>query len=79
MREAGQTGPYMHNGVLKTIPEVVDFYDRGGGNDPGKDPLLRPLGLSQQEKDDMVEFLLSLTGDAIIVEPPDLPEYEVLP
>ena len=79
VREVGQTGPYMHNGAFRTLPEVVDFYDQGGGGDPGKDPLLRPLGLSQQERDDIVEFLLSLTGDVIIVEPPDLPEYEVLP
>ena len=79
VREVGQTGPYMHNGVFKTLAEVVDFYDRGGGDDPGKDPLLHPLGLSQQEKDDIIEFLLSLTGDAIIVDPPELPEYEVLP
>ena len=75
----GQTGPYMHNGAFKTIKEVVSFYNRGAGEDPAKDPLLRPLGLKQPEMDDLVEFLMSLTGDQIIVEAPPLPEYEVLP
>ena len=79
VREAGQTGPYMHNGAFKTIKEVVSFYNRGAGEDPAKDPLLRPLGLKQPEMDDLVEFLMSLTGDQIIVEAPPLPEYEVLP
>ena len=79
LREVGQTGPYMHNGALKTLGEVVEFYNLGGGEDTTKDPLLRPLGLTQREKDDLVQFLLSLTGDAVIVDVPSLPEYEVLP
>jgi len=64
---------------LKTLGEVVEFYNLGGGEDTTKDPLLRPLGLTQREKDDLVQFLLSLTGDAVIVDVPSLPEYEVLP
>lgn len=40
---------------------------------------MRPLGLSAQEITDIVAFLDSLTGDPIIIERPDLPEYEVLP
>ena len=79
LREVGQTGPYMHNGVFKTLAEVVEFYDRGGGDDPSKDALLRPLGLTQQEIGNLVEFLRALTGDPIIIEAPTLPEYEVLP
>ena len=79
LREVEQTGPYMHNGVFETLAEVVEFYNRGGGDDTHKDPLLRPLGLTQREVDDLVEFMRSLTGDAIIIEPPSLPEYEVLP
>jgi cytochrome c peroxidase len=79
VREVGQTGPYMHNGAFRTLDEVVDFYNRGGGKDTAKDPLLSPLGLTQQEMDDLMEFLLGLTGDPIIVDIPSLPEYEVLP
>ncbi len=78
LREVGQTGPYMHNGVFTTLTEVVEFYNGGGGSDPNKDAALRPLGLEPEEIADLVAFLESLTGDAIIVQPPDLPEYETL-
>jgi cytochrome c peroxidase len=66
----------MHNGVFGTLDEVVAFYNRGGGGDPKKSPLLKPLGLSGQEQKDLVAFLLSLSSDQpLIVEPPDLPDY----
>ncbi|MEE9261097.1 MAG: cytochrome c peroxidase [Dehalococcoidia bacterium] len=73
------TEPYMHNGVFATLEEVVDFYDQGGGEDPGKDPLMTPLDLSSGEKEALVEFLQSLCGDEILMEDPELPDYEVLP
>lgn len=79
LREVSETGPYMHNGVFQTLDEVMRFYDRGGGDDPNKSPLLRPLGLSEDELADLVAFLEALTGDPIIVEAPDLPPYEALP
>ena len=66
-------------GPSRPLKEVVRFYNDGGGDDPAKDPQLRPLGLTEQEMTDLIEFIQSLTGDPIIVEPPDLPEYEVLP
>ncbi|OIP34564.1 MAG: hypothetical protein AUK27_07275 [Deltaproteobacteria bacterium CG2_30_66_27] len=47
----------MHNGALGTLEEVIDFYDRGGGDDPEKSPMLRPLGLSREEKKSLREFL----------------------
>ena len=79
LREVEVTGPYMHNGAFKTLNEVVEYYNRGGGDDPAKDPQLRPLGLTEQEITNLVEFMLGLTGDPIIVDPPVLPEYEALP
>ena len=79
LREVGQTGPYMHNGVFATLEEVVQFYNAGGGSSPNKSPLIQSLGLDDQEVADLVAFLESLTGDPIIVEQPDLPDYEVLP
>lgn len=79
LREVGQTGPYMHNGVFGTLQEVVEFYNRGGGADPNKSPLMKPLGLTPAEIDDLLAFLEALTGDQIVVEPPALPRYEVLP
>lgn len=77
LRELVHTAPYMHNGVFLSIEEVVDFYDKGGGEDPRKDPLMKPLGLSAEEKTDLVEFLKSLSGEAIVVDPPILPQYAV--
>lgn len=67
--------PYMHNGVFLILEEVVDFYDQGGGDHPHKSPLLKPLGLTDEEKADLVEFLNSLTGSELLMERPDLPPY----
>ena len=78
LREVGQTEPYMHNGVFTTLSEVVEFYNDGGGEDPNKDAVLRPLGLEPEEMEDLVAFLESLTGDPIIVQSPELPEYGTL-
>ncbi len=72
------TAPYMHNGVLATLEEVVAFYNAGGGNEPDKDPLMQPLNLTAQEQADLVAFMQSLCGDEIIVEAPDLPPYAPL-
>lgn len=70
LRMVGVTGPYMHNGAFRTLEEVVDFYDQGGGPDLSgtgtKDPRIVPLGLSPGEKEALVAFLRSgLTGDEI--------------
>ncbi len=65
LRELKQTAPYMHNGTFATLEEVVAFYDRGGGDDPNKDPQLKPLGLSREEQADLVAFLEALSGDAL--------------
>ncbi|HIF11609.1 MAG TPA: hypothetical protein EYQ82_00995 [Dehalococcoidia bacterium] len=68
----------MHNGAFATLEEVIEFYNSGGGESPNLDPLLRPLGLTDQNKSDLVAFLMSLTGDPIIVEEPQLPPYKVI-
>lgn len=74
LRELRYTAPYMHNGALATLREVVDFFDRGGGQSPQKSPLLQPLGLSEQEKTDLVAFLESLSMDQPLdMAPPALP------
>ena len=75
LRYLSYTAPYMHNGVLETLEEVIDFYDQGGGDAEGKSPLLKPLDLSENEKFDLLDFLESLSGDEIRVTPPELPEY----
>jgi cytochrome c peroxidase len=56
------TAPYMHDGSLGTLEEVVEFYDQGGGPGPGRSALMRKLNLTDQEKADLVEFLKTLTA-----------------
>ena len=65
LRELNQTAPYMHNGMMKTLEDVVAFYNRGGGKDSNKDAGLKPLGLSKEERANLVAFLKSLSGDAL--------------
>ena len=63
LRQVAQTAPYMHDGRLRTLAEVVEFYDRGGGHgNPWLDSGIQPLDLTPQEKEDLIEFLRALTG-----------------
>jgi cytochrome c peroxidase len=59
------TAPYMHDGSLPTLREVVDFYRRGGGPNPDLDEALEPIELSDEEAEHLVAFLeaLSASGD----------------
>jgi len=81
LRELKYTAPYMHNGVFTTLDQVIEFYNQGGADDPfgTQSPLLKPLGLTKDEKAALRTFLESLSGDPIRVEEPKLPEYEILP
>ena len=65
LRNIALTAPYMHNGSISTLPEVVDFYNAGGIENELLDPLITPLGLSDREKDDLISFLQSLTGSNV--------------
>jgi cytochrome c peroxidase len=65
LRNVALTAPYMHDGSLGTLEAVVEFYDRGGIDNPQKDPLLKPLGLSPQDRKALVAFLRSLTADNV--------------
>jgi len=66
LRELKYTAPYMHNGMIKTLEDVVEFYNLGGGDDPeNRDPILKPLGLTDGEKTDLVSFLKALSGDKL--------------
>ena len=73
LRELKYTAPYMHNGVFKTLTEVIDFYDRGGG----KGSELKPLKLTDSEKKALLAFLETLSGDPVVVEAPKIPAYQV--
>jgi cytochrome c peroxidase len=60
LRAISRTAPYMHDGSLTSLTEVVEFYDRGGIDNPEKSALIRPLGLSEVEKAALVAFLQAL-------------------
>jgi hypothetical protein len=69
LRNVELTGPYFHTGGKATLMQVVNFYNRGGdfgqANIANLSPEIRPLNLTQQEKLDLVSFLLSLTDDRV--------------
>lgn len=77
LREVSNTPPYMHDGSLATLEEVIEFYNRGGEVGSGKDPLLAPLGLTAGETTDLKEFLETLSGRPISMTPLEIPEYEL--
>ena len=62
LREISRTAPYMHDGSLSTLEQVVDYYDGGGQKTPVLDTRLRPLHLSPAGKQDILAFLGSLSG-----------------
>ena len=65
LRNVALTPPYMHDGSLPTLEDVVEFYDRGGIDNPGKDPLVYALELDAAEKRALVAFLRTLTGENV--------------
>jgi cytochrome c peroxidase len=73
IRDITRTGPYMHDGSEKTLPEIVEYYNKGGNKNPGLDPEMKPLNLTDQEKADVVAFLKALTGESVVVALPTLP------
>lgn len=80
LRNVALTGPYMHDGGLRTLAEVVAFYNEGGKRHDGQSPLVRPLGLDSEQCADLVAFLGALTSadlDELVDEarsaPPDNP------
>jgi cytochrome c peroxidase len=80
LRELKYTEPYMHNGVFKSLKEVVDFYDKGGGDSPGKSTLLKPLALSESEKEDLIAFLKTLSSREVIsIERPPIEQMVYAP
>lgn len=65
LRELKYTAPYMHNGMMSSLADVVAFYNNGGGKDRNKDRKLKKLGLSSGEQGDLVAFLEALSGDQL--------------
>jgi cytochrome c peroxidase len=65
LRNVALTAPYMHDGSLATLKDVVRFYNAGGVPNENLDPRLKPLRLTEREMEDLVEFLGALTGSNV--------------
>ena len=63
LRNVGITAPYMHDGSMRTLWDVMDHYNKGGEANPYLDGGIEPLALTQDEMDDVVAFLFSLTDE----------------
>lgn len=70
IRNLRLTFPYMHDGSLKTLEEVVDFYDRGGTDNEWLDPDVQPLELTATERKNLLDFLEALNGSTLAMAPP---------
>jgi len=71
LRNVALTAPYMHDGSEATLADVIAYYDRGGNDNPYLDGGMRPLGLTEQEKADLVELMKTFTSS-------DLQRFEAL-
>lgn len=65
LRNVALTAPYMHDGSLATLEAVIEYYQKGGIDNPGRDELVQPLQLTEEDKRDLAAFLRSLTGDNV--------------
>ena len=75
VRNAAHTAPYMHNGVFTSLPQVIDFYNNGGGvgrklHISNQTLSADPLQLSREEKDNLLQFIRSLNEDIVFETPP---------
>lgn len=70
LRNIAVTAPYMHDGSVATLEDVIDHYAAGGKTEhPNKSPILRPFRLTADEKHDLIEFLKSLTDEELLHDP----------
>ncbi len=70
LREVTKRAPYMHDGSVATLREVVEFYSRGGEKNPWLDPKIKPLDLTDAEIDALVAFMQALEGEGYQDTPP---------
>ena len=73
LRDVARRAPYMHDGSVKTLEAVIDLYDRGGIERPSRSELIKPLGLSKDEKAALIAFLNTLNGAPEQAPVPTLP------
>lgn len=66
LRNVGHTAPYMFDGSIQSLAEVVEHYNSGGFDHPNKSTLIRPLHLTEREKEDLVSFLIALSDEQFL-------------
>ncbi len=66
LRNIALTAPYMHDGSITTLSEVVEHYERGGGPNPNRSSILRQFTLSEMQRSDLIAFMHALTDEAFI-------------
>ena len=70
LRNIAMTAPYMHDGSLATLEDVIDHYAAGGKMEhANKSKILRKLNLTEADKQDLIEFLKSLTDEELLRDP----------
>jgi cytochrome c peroxidase len=69
LRNITLSAPYMHNGSFQTLEEVLEHYNSGGKPSPNRDPLLRPLGLTDEQKEQVLTFIHTLTDTTFVNNP----------
>ena len=74
VRNVTLTAPYMHDGSLKTLDEVVEWYDKGGHPNPQLDPKIKKLNLTDQEQADLVAFMKACESEFPVVRQARLPK-----
>jgi len=73
LRDVARRAPYMHDGSVPTLAATIDLYDRGGIARPSRSTLIKPLGLTADEKADLIAFLQTLSSRPELVPVPVLP------
>jgi cytochrome c peroxidase len=73
LRDVARRGPYMHDGSLATLDDVIDLYDRGGIDRPSRDDAIHQLNLPQDQKSDLIAFLQTLSAAPKPFPVPTLP------
>ncbi|QOZ29006.1 cytochrome-c peroxidase [Bradyrhizobium sp. CCBAU 51753] len=73
LRDVARRAPYMHDGSVATLDDVIELYNKGGVDRPSRSPDIKPLSLTASEKDDLIAFLQTLTANSPVPAGPRLP------
>jgi cytochrome c peroxidase len=74
LRSVALRPPYMHDGSMKDLHEVMRHYEKGGIDRPSRSPLMKAIPLTDEERSDLITFMEALTGENEAEKPPKLPE-----